>query len=231
MSEHASYVVCGSKSWNRDLFDAELSKFSGEWHFLESKESLTLEFLESIGPRYVFFLHWSWIVPEEIVNTFECVNFHMTDLPYGRGGSPLQNLILRGHTETKLTAHRMVKELDAGPVYGKEPLKLSGSAEEILRRANSLCAVMIKKIVREEPVPAPQTGEVTLFERRKPQQSAIPDSLTTKQLYDFVRMLDAEGYPPAFIATHGFRLEFKNATLEGDSLSMDVTTHPSSSSL
>ena len=231
MDAHASYVVCGSKSWNRDLFDAELSKLSGEWHFLDSKESLTLEFLESIRPRYIFFLHWSWIVPEKIVQAFECVNFHMTDLPYGRGGSPLQNLILRGHTETKLTAHRMVKELDAGPVYGKEPLKLSGSAEEILRRANSLCAVMIKKIVREEPVPAPQTGEVTLFERRKPQQSAIPDSLNVRQLYDFVRMLDAEGYPPACIGTHGFRLEFKNATLEGDSLSMDVTMHPSSSSL
>ena len=129
MSENASYVVCGSKSWNRDLFDAELSKLSGEWHFLDSKESLTLEFLESIRPRYVFFLHWSWIVPEKIVQEFECVNFHMTDLPYGRGGSPLQNLILRGHTETKLTAHRMVKELDAGPVYGKEPMELSGSAD------------------------------------------------------------------------------------------------------
>src|SRR3989344_1123056 len=150
MSEHASYVVCGSKSWNRDLFDAELSKFSGEWHFLESKESLTLEFLESIGPRYVFFLHWSWIVPEEIVNTFECVNFHMTDLPYGRGGSPLQNLILRGHTETKLTAHRMVKELDAGPVYLKEPMNLDGTADDILRRANRLSVRMIERIVREQ---------------------------------------------------------------------------------
>ncbi len=26
---------------------------------------------------------------------FECVCFHMTDVPYGRGGSPLQNLIIR----------------------------------------------------------------------------------------------------------------------------------------
>src|SRR3989344_8064924 len=166
MSEHASYVVCGSKSWNRDLFDAELSKFSGEWHFLESKESLTLEFLESIGPRYVFFLHWSWIVPEEIVNTFECVNFHMTDLPYGRGGSPLQNLILRGHAETKLTAHRMTTEVDAGPVYLKETMSLEGTAREILERSCMLAAEMIGTIVRENPAPKAQTGTVVLFERR-----------------------------------------------------------------
>jgi len=37
----------------------------------------------------------------------------MTDVPYGRGGSPLQNLIVRGHTETKLTALRCVRDLDA----------------------------------------------------------------------------------------------------------------------
>lgn len=231
MSDHACYVVCGSKSWNRDLFEAELSKLSGEWHFVASKEALTLPFLENIRPRYIFFLHWSWIVPEAIVQAFECVNFHMTDLPYGRGGSPLQNLILAGHAETKLTAHRMVKELDAGPVYLKEPLSLSGNAEEILKRANALSGVMIKRIVREEPDPKPQAGKVTLFERRKPQQSAIPDALNTKQLYDFIRMLDAEGYPPAFIETHGLRMTFKNARLEGDSLSADVTVNPSTSSL
>ena len=154
MSEHASYVVCGSKSWNRDLFDAELSKFSGEWHFLESKESLTLEFLESIGPRYVFFLHWSWIVPEKIVQEFECVNFHMTDLPYGRGGSPLQNLILRGHTETKLTAHRMVKELDAGEgvliltdIYGGTP---SNMASKLLipGKVDAVAGVSLPMLIR-----------------------------------------------------------------------------------
>lgn len=231
MSEHASYVVCGSKSWNRDLFDAELSKLSGEWHFVASKESLTPAFLQSIQPRYIFFLHWSWIVPKEIVQAFECVNFHMTDLPYGRGGSPLQNLILAGHAETKLTAHRMVKELDAGPVYLKEPLSLAGNAEEILRRANALSGVMIQRIVQEKPAAKPQAGKVTLFERRKPEQSRIPDSLNAKQLYDFIRMLDAEGYPPAFIETHGLRLTFKNARLEGDSLTADITTNPSSSSL
>jgi hypothetical protein len=55
----------------------------------------------------------------------------MTDVPFGRGGSPLQNLIVRGRRETKLTALRMSREFDAGPVYMKEPLSLEGGAEEI----------------------------------------------------------------------------------------------------
>ena len=44
----------------------------------------------------------------------------MTDLPYGRGGSPLQNLIINGHKETMMSALRCVQELDAGPIYLKK---------------------------------------------------------------------------------------------------------------
>ena len=52
--------------------------------------------LKKITPRYIFFLHWDWRVPHVIWQQHECVCFHMTDVPYGRGGSPLQNLILEG---------------------------------------------------------------------------------------------------------------------------------------
>ena len=41
----------------------------------------------------------------------------MTDLPFGRGGSPLQNLIVRGYKETMLSAIKCVGEVDAGPIY------------------------------------------------------------------------------------------------------------------
>ena len=44
----------------------------------------------------------------------------MTDLPYGRGGSPLQNLILKGKKTTKITAFKMIDKIDAGPIYLKK---------------------------------------------------------------------------------------------------------------
>ena len=64
--------------------------------------------------------------------------FHITDLPYGRGGSPLQNLIERGYSSTKLTALRCTADLDAGPIYSQEVLNLAGTAEEIFLRADAL---------------------------------------------------------------------------------------------
>lgn len=44
----------------------------------------------------------------------------MTDLPYGRGGSPLQNLIVRNHYKTKISEIRVKKEIDSGPIYLKK---------------------------------------------------------------------------------------------------------------
>ncbi|MGG3804445.1 hypothetical protein [Metabacillus fastidiosus] len=59
----------------------------------------------------------------------------MTDLPFGRGGSLLQNLIVRGIYETKISAIKCVKELDAGQIYVKESLFLYGNVKEIYLRA------------------------------------------------------------------------------------------------
>ena len=72
----------------------------------------------------------------------------MTDLPFGRGGSPLQNLIERGIYETKLSALRCCKELDGGDIYLKRPLSLWGTAEEIYLRAAELTKEMMIETVK-----------------------------------------------------------------------------------
>jgi len=150
----------------------------------------------------------------------------MTDVPYGRGGSPLQNLIMRGHQQTKLTALRMTQEFDAGPVYLKEDLCLGGNAEDIYIRATTLAAKMIEKIIAEEPTPIPQTGEVTIFKRRTPAESQVPELSSLSNLHDFIRMLDAEGYPKAFIEHQGFRYEFSRSALYDGRIVADVTITP-----
>src|SRR4051812_3973566 len=70
---------------------------------ITNPKALTVEKLARLRPRYVFFPHWSWIIKPEIYDSFECVVFHMTDLPFGRGGSPLQNLIVSGVYRTKIS--------------------------------------------------------------------------------------------------------------------------------
>jgi methionyl-tRNA formyltransferase len=216
------YIVAGCKSWHRRLFDEILSKLAGDWHYVGGREDLSLADVRDLRPRYVFFLHWSWKVPPEVLEEAECVCFHMTDVPYGRGGSPLQNLIARGHRDTKLTALRMTSELDAGPIYLKRNLSLEGGAEEIYLRASTLSADMVKQIVRDEIQPAPQTGEPVIFKRRKPEESQIANLDSLERLHDLIRMLDAEGYPRAFLSHAGYRFEFSRSALYDGRIVADV---------
>lgn len=191
-----------------------------KFHLITQKEDLTVEYIEKIDPRYVFFPHWSYIIPEEIHTRFGCVIFHMTDLPYGRGGSPLQNLIQRGHHETKISALRCTSELDAGPIYLKQSLCLEGSASEIFLRAIGIIENMIEAIVKQNPAPQPQSGEVTIFRRRKPSESDLTNASihSLNDFFDFIRMLDAEGYPRAFIKLHNHKIELSRVQIEQDKL-------------
>lgn len=216
------YVVATRKPWNHRVFHERLSHLEGEWHLLTSLEDFEQADLTSIGPDMIFFPHWSWMVEENIVSRYECVAFHMSDLPYGRGGSPLQNLILRGRERTKLTAFRMTDELDAGPVYNQRDLSLSGTAESIFIRAAELIGEMIEEIVRETPEPSPQEGQVTTFSRRTPEESEISEIVTLHDLHDFIRMLDAEGYPRAFLEHEGFKMEFTRSAEYDEEIRADV---------
>jgi methionyl-tRNA formyltransferase len=221
-----AYIVLGSRPWNRRVFDEKLSGLAGRWSFMSGPDELTGSAVAAIAPRYLFFLHWSSKVPRELYEQYECVAFHMTDLPFGRGGSPLQNLIMRGHITTKLTAFRMTGELDAGPVYGQAPLSLNGRAEEIYIRATEISAEMIARIVLEQPEPIPQRGEAVCFVRRTPEQSRIEPFESVDALYDHIRMLDANGYPPAFLDHAGFRFEFRRAARHDGRIETDVVITP-----
>jgi len=131
------------------------------------KENFTPERLKTFGQLdYVFVPFWSWYIPASIYENWEVVIFHMTALPFGRGGSPLQNLIIRGFKETKISAIKCVKEIDAGAIYCQVPMKLDGTADGIYDRADTIIReAMIPFILKHKPEPKPQIGEPVYFER------------------------------------------------------------------
>lgn len=223
MAGEPTYVVAGHHAWNRTAYDEVVADLAGRWVFLAERDELSVEALEALDPRYVFFLHWSWIVPTAITDRWECVCFHMTDVPFGRSGSPLQNLVLRGIDETRLTALRMTDELDAGPVYAKVPLSTLGRAEEVYLRASRAAMALAARLAVEEPEPVPQEGEVVLFERRRPEQSELVDVADLDELHDRIRMLDAEGYPKAFLRLGPLRLELSRSSRHPDRVVAEVS--------
>lgn len=214
----SNFLILSHKPWNQSLVSKMRVLFPGhKWFYIDKKDSFTQEKLEEIGPDFIFIPHWSYIIASDIYENYTCVVFHMTDLPYGRGGSPLQNLITRGFLDTKISAIKVEKEIDAGPVYLKESLSLHGTAEETFLRANDVIAGMIQEMINNPKDPEPQVGDPVIFKRRTPDMSKIKeDTEDVNQLYDHIRMLDAEGYPKAFIETKFFKFEFTRASLKSN---------------
>ena len=217
-------LLLSSRPWNTGLAQRLQVQLTRPVHTIASPAALSREAVEKLDPEWIFVPHWSHLIPESIWGQWPTVIFHMTDLPYGRGGSPMQNLIQRGHSNTMLTALRCGAELDAGDVYLKEDLSLYGSAEEIFLRADTLIEQMILRIVNESPAPQPQQGDPVLFSRRKPAQSNLANCNAgdLDAYYNQIRMLDAEGYPHAFMEINDIRLEFRRVSRRSDGLHVDV---------
>lgn len=219
-------VICTQKSWNVENAQKLKTMYRNKYDIIviTEKEKLTPEILLQYEPKYIFIPHWSYIIPEAVFGRWTCVVFHMTDLPFGRGGSPLQNLIVRGFTHTKISAIRVDKGLDTGDIYGKEELELSGTADEILRRTSEIIFTkMIPYILEHDPQPVPQSGEVVTFRRRKPEDGRLLAEMDEKTIYDYIRMLDGEGYPNAFIELGDYTLRFCKAEYEDGRVTAKVT--------
>lgn len=216
-------IVLATPHVRHDRLEAALrERYGFDVLRLRRRDELGTDTLDSFMPSHVFLPHWSWKVPEAVFARHECVVFHMTDLPFGRGGSPLQNLVVRGIQQTKLSALRCGAEIDAGPVYLKRDLSTLGTAEEVFLRAALLMEEMIAEIAAGCVQPVEQVGEVVHFTRRTPEQGDLRQAAALTDVHNMIRMLDASGYPQAFIEAGGLRFEFSRASARHDHVLADV---------
>ena len=212
-------VIACSKNWfslDKDIFCKD------EVIFIKEKKDLTLQFLREISPKFVFFPHWNWFVDEEIIENFDCILFHTAPLPFGRGGSPIQNQIMEGITHTKLNAMVMSDKLDAGDVYCSESLTLQGSLFDVWMSIAETAVKIIKICIKDNPRPVPQKETSAKVYRRRRENSIPKDCDSLYELYRYIQMLDAEGYDPANITFGGYNFEFSRSKFNSESIVCDV---------
>lgn len=217
------YICCAHRPWNIRAFHRHRDQLPGEWLLITTPEALRSQKVNEHKPAKIFLLDWSWKVPSSITSQTECIGFHPTNLPYGRGGSPYQNLILRHQYVSVLTAFRLTDEIDAGPVYLKKTIYLFGRAEDFFEEISEIAFEMISEIINKSIEPNPQRGEVVKFRRRKEKDSELSSELPDlPALYDFIRMLDAPGYPKAYLDFGRFRLLFSRPCFSDGELEASV---------
>ena len=211
-------VIASSKTW--------FKKKSGDYDFgdldifwINDPEELSLEYLNQLNPNFVFFPHWNWKIDAEIFENFFCIGFHVAPLPYGRGGSPIQNLILEGFKEAPVNALIIGSEYDAGDILLSKEVSLEGTLAEIFDRISVIIQEFIVSIIQGNFKSRKQSGNIKIFKRRLEQENVLPfDKKNLGSVYDFIRMLDSPEYPKAFIEVGNFRVEFSSAKLHQDSI-------------
>ena len=217
-----NYVIASSKNWfDKNLESKKIKSLKPK--VISCKEDLNLNNLTKINPRYIFFTHWNWIVEKEIFEKFDCIVFHTAPLPYGRGGSPVQNLILRGFQEAPVCSLKMTSEIDGGPIYLKKNIKLNGTIDQIFKRIAKAVEDQIFEISTKTIQPEEQKGKVVNFSRLTNADNKIDFNYSISEVYDRIRMVDGLDYPNAYMEFDNFKLLFKNAKLSNNSIKAEVT--------
>ena len=203
-------IILCSKKW---FFKSEIiKKFIKKNNFiiLKKKNQINLKYLNKINPDIIFFPHWSYKVNKNIIKKYNCICFHTAPLPFGRGGSPIQNMILKKFKKSPVCAILMTNEIDSGPIYLKKMISLSGNLEDIFMRISFAIIEMIKLLIKKKIIPKKQIGKIFKFNRIEKNLSELKIEKNINEIFDKIRMLSAEEYPNAYIKKNNFKIFFTN---------------------
>jgi len=102
------------------------------------REPEFIDRLRQIAPDCAPVTAYGALIPQSVLDipAQGWVNLHFSVLPAWRGAAPVQHAILHGDDITGATTFRLVKELDAGPVFGvvTESIRPDDTAGDLLGR-------------------------------------------------------------------------------------------------
>lgn len=150
-------------------------------------------------------------VPSKILDLFEpegILNIHPSKLPEYRGPSPIETAILDGATEFSISVMKLVKEMDAGPLYYQKTLKnLPLDKAQIYQALAEAGATWLVEHLENLPTPVEQQGTPTYTHKFEKSDGRLdPTRDTAEQLYR--KIIAFQGFPKPKIALKG-----KNCTI------------------
>jgi methionyl-tRNA formyltransferase len=213
-------IACiGYREWALNIYDALVEKTDDTFLLFRSKSEFNESSLRDFKPDLILFYGWSWIVPEKLLNDYKCLMLHPSPLPKYRGGSPIQNQIIDGKKNSKVSIFVMNSQIDSGDIISQGDISLEGTLGNIFQQIENVGIKLTLEIIENGFKAKPQNhNEATYFNRRKKADSEITlEEITNKSsefLYNKIRML-ADPYPNAFIKTKdGKKLVILSAKIE-----------------
>lgn len=147
-----------------------------------------------------FMLSCVHIVDQEFITQFNhCIVVHASDLPRGKGFSPLQWQILEGSNEIVLTLFEASSQADAGPFYFKDTLVFAGYEllpdlrDEMAKKIVEMCVTYTTQ--SNYLIPEIQSGPETNYRRRAKKDDEIDISKSIEEQWNHFRIADNMRHP------------------------------------
>lgn len=173
--------------------------------------------LVSLGHTVTFHLYAEDVIESDVCFLLSCTKIvkesildlnkhnivvHASDLPKGKGFTPLKWQILEGKNIIPLTLFEAIEECDAGPYYIKDSIKFAGY--EMLNEMQNIMALKIIDMCMmfveqfDSLKPIKQCGNSTYYGKFKKVDDILDVDSTIRQLFNRFRIADYDRFPLTF---------------------------------
>jgi methionyl-tRNA formyltransferase len=204
-------ILSDCTSWMAPWIEQFLEDLSKEGH----KINWVHEPPEVSQGDFCFILSFSRVIEPNILsrNKHNLV-IHASDLPKGKGMSPMSWQILEGKNKIRVTLFEAVKSLDAGNIYLQESIEFEG--HELLDELRTILANSIIKLCSQFIINYPsvlsgarkQAGDGSFYPKRTIEDSILDIDKSLREQFQLLRIVDNERYP-AFFELNGHRYILK----------------------
>lgn len=185
------YEVCAvvsnyERGKSRNARELEIKSVADEHSIpllLPNKPTDIIEDLKSYNADVAVLVAYGRIIPESVIDIFPfgIINIHPSLLPLHRGPTPIESVILSGEPITGVSIMKLVKEMDAGPVYGFTQLRLTGKeskqelATSLLGLGSTMLIELLPGILSRDIIAQPQDDSKATYDSLITKDSGLLD--------------------------------------------------------
>lgn len=194
-------ILSDQKSWMNN----HIQKLQMEWLKMGHRVQWVHD-KEALGSGdFCFYLSCGQIVSNKTLSQYRHnLVVHESDLPQGKGWSPLTWQILEGKNQIHITLLEAEEKVDSGVIYLQECMEFTGS--ELINELRDVQGVatlnLCRKFVDDYPnvlnKAIEQKGEDSFYSRRSESDSQLNPDRTIVEQFDLLRIVDNERYPAFF---------------------------------
>ncbi|MBU0729462.1 MAG: UDP-glucuronic acid dehydrogenase [Proteobacteria bacterium] len=209
-------ILC-SKGHPVTLFLKRWQKENSDLHSIELVNAKH----ELLGGDILFLISCHEIIGLDIRSMYQkTLVIHASDLPRGRGWSPLVWQILEGHNCITVSLLEAEDAVDSGKIWTQKKMYLEGHElyneinDQLFQIELDLLSFAVDNLQSIKPRQQ-EVSEATYYTRRNPGQSKLDTMKSIADQFDLLRISDPQRYPAFFdFAGHRYKIEISKITIE-----------------